>query len=371
MPLSVQLREREDFEVRTLRALGGGAAAGLLAVAASRLNVHVDAGFFAVAGAALAGAHMDWKVRVGILVGFSALLVGFPVLLNLPERMGVSAPLSNACMGALAAGVVGWLGTRWKPRPLQVLAGAVGAGALVPLGLYVKTVMNARLFDGSLGALGTVLGLAAVALFWSVGTLASHVTVHGNAVEARGTALEHQLSGEAQGLVSRAVALYRQCQKEAARLTAGPGKTELLGVLEKMAREVFTLAETHAGLEAQLRAVQQGDVDARVKELRAKAAATTDAVARRQLELAASSLGEELNHLDMLDRKRGRLLAQLHAQVALLERARVSLVGVQGGDVASKGAQAAQLARKLAALGQEDSGAPAPTPLPDSTRVGS
>jgi hypothetical protein len=38
--------------------------------------------------------------------------------------------------------------------------------------------------------------------------------------------------------------------------------------------------------------------------------------------------------------------------------------------VASKGAQAEQLARKLAALGQEDAGSPAPAPLPESTRVG-
>ena len=179
--------------------------------------------------------------------------------------------------------------------------------------------------DGFITVIDTeAVGLAAVALFWSVGMLAAHVTVHGNAVEARGSALEKQLSGEAQGLVSRAVTLYAQCQKEAARLTPGPGRTELVGVLEKMAREVFSLAESHAELEAQLRAVHQGEVDAQVKELRAKAAAATDAVARRQLELAASSLGEELNHLDLLGRKRERQLAQLHAQVALLERARVA-----------------------------------------------
>ncbi|QRK10701.1 hypothetical protein JQX13_11840 [Archangium violaceum] len=362
MPLSVQLREREDFEVRTLRALGGGALAGLLAAVAARVHLHVDPGFFAVAGAALAGARVDWKVRLGMLVGL-------PVLLNIPDVLNVPTPWAEACMGAMAAGLVGALGTAWRPRAPQVLAGAVGAGAMVPLGLYVKAVMDARVFDGRLGAVGTVLGLAAVALFWSVGTLATHVSVHGNAVEAHGSALEKQLSGEARGLVSRAVTLYQQCQKEAARLSAGPGKTELVGVLEKMAREVFTLAQTHAELEAQLRAVPQGELDTQVQELRAKAAATTDAVARRQLELAASSLGEELNHLDMLGRKRERLLAQLHAQVALLERARVSLVGVQGGDVASKGAQAAQLARKLAALGQEDPDSPAPAPRPESTRV--
>ena len=357
MPLSVQLQEREDFEVRTLRALGGGAAVGLAVAAAWKTGLRMDMAFFAIAGAAVASARVDWKVRLGMLVGL-------PVLLTLPDVLNVPPPLAEGCMGALAAGVVGALGLAWRPRPWQVLAGAVGAGALVPVGLYVKAVMEARLFEGHLGPLSTMLGLTTVALFWAVGMLATHVRVHANAVEARGSALETQLTGEAQGLVSRAGVLYQECRREAGRLAAGPGRTELLGVLEKMAREVFSLAETHAGLEAQLHAVKQGDVDAQVKELRAKAAATTDAVARRQLELAASSLGEELNHLDLLDRKRERLLAQLHAQVALLERARVSMVGVRGGDVASKGAQAAQLAQRLAALGQEDAGPSAPAPLP-------
>ncbi len=359
MPLSVQLQEREDFEVRTLRALGGGAAVGLAVAATWRMGLRMDMGFFAIAGAALASAQVDWKVRLGMLVGL-------PVLLNLPDLLNVPSPLAEGCMGALAAGVVGALGMKWRPKPLQVLAGAVGAGALVPLGMYVKAVMEARLFDGKQGPLSGLLGLSVVALFWAVGMLATHVRVHASAVEARGSALETQLTGEAQSLVSRAVVLYQQCSTEASRLPAGAGRTELQGVLEKMAREVFSLAETHAGLEAQLHAVQQGDVDAQVKELKAKAAATTDMVARRQLELAASSLGEELNHLDILSRKRERLMAQLHAQVALLERARVSMVGVRGGDVASKSAQAAQLAHRLAALGEEASPS-APASLPGTS----
>jgi hypothetical protein len=352
MALSLQLQEREDFEVRTLWALAGGAVGGLCAAVASRAGVLVDVGFLAVGLAALASARVDWKRR-------AALLLGLPVMLAVPQVLEVPTPLAEVGMGAVAAAVVGWLGTKWSPRPAQVAAGAVAAGVLVPLGLYVKQVMDARLFDGRWGTVGAMAGFTAVALFWSVGTLATHVVVHADAVEAHGARLEKQLAGEALALVARALALYRQCREMAGRLAPGPGRSELLGVLEKLTREVFSLAEAHAGLEAQLGSVAQGDVDAQVKELRAKAAATSDAVARRQLELAASSLGEELNHLDTLGRKRERLLAQLHAQVALLERARVSLVGVQG-DGGTKGAQAAQLAQRLAALGKEDPEAPAP-----------
>jgi hypothetical protein len=363
MALSVQLQEREDFEVRTLRALGGGALAGLLTAVAARVaGVQVDVGFLAVAMATLMSARVGLKL-------WAAMWLGLPLLLGIPDVLEIPTPLAEAGMGALAAGALGVLGMKWKPKPAQVVAGALGAGLLVPLGLYVKQVMDARLFDGRPGAMGMTVGLTAVALFWSVGTLAAHVRVHADALESRGSTLEQQLTGESRTLVGRALALYRQCREVAGRLESGPGRTELVGVLEKMTREAFTLAESHEALSAQLAAVEQHDVDGQVKELRAKAAATTDAVARRQLELAASSLGEELNHLDALGRKRERLLAQLHAQVALLERARVSLVGTQGGDAGSRGAQAAQLARKLASLGEEGS-EPAPAPLPPTKVTG-
>jgi peptidoglycan hydrolase CwlO-like protein len=140
-----------------------------------------------------------------------------------------------------------------------------------------------------------------------------------------------------------------------------------------MACEAFNLAESHAGLAAQLMSVAQGDVDAQVKDLRARAEASQDAVARRQLELAASSLGEELNRLDTLSRKRERLLAQLHAQVALLERARVSLVGAAGTEASAKSAQAAQLAKRLASLGEENPPAPEPEQVtqPAAPRISS
>ncbi len=362
MALSLQLQEREDFEGRTLLALAGGAAAGLCAAVAARANFYVDTGFLAVGLAALASAKVEWKQRLG-------LLVGLPLLLNIPDLLQVPFPLAEAAMGALAATVVGMLGMPWNPRPAQIAAGALGAGALVPVGLYVKQVMDARLFDGRWEMLGSVVGLTTVALFWGVGTLGSHVVVHGDEVEARGVELETRLTGETHGLVSRALALYRQCREAARKLAPGAGRTELLGVLEKMMREALTQAQAHADLETQLQAVVHQDVDAQVKELRARAAAASDPVARKQLELAASSLGEELNRLDMLERKRERLLAQLHAQVALLERARVSLVGMQGGDAAAKGAQAAQLARRLSTLGEGEGEASAAPPPNDSTKV--
>lgn len=366
MAFSLQLLHREDFEGRTLRALAGGAAVGVLAALASRFGITLDPGF-AVVAAALAGA----RPRTGYS---AALRLALLVLPSLPYFFDATAPVPQAFSGAIAAALVSFLGQggdRTGKSP-EVAAAAVGAGALVPLGMYVQQVLDARFFPNG-GLLGALVGFSSVALFWSVGTLASHLTVHVDPVESRGGTLENTLGGEAKELVKRALHLYRQCRAVALKMAPGAGRNELVEVLRKMTREAFTLAESHAGLDAQLSAVSQGEVDAQVKDLRARAAATEDGVARRQLELAASSLGEELNRLDTLSRKRERLLAQLHAQVALLERARVSLVGAAGSEASAKGAQAAQLAKRLASLGEEapptSEGEQAAQPTP--TRVSS
>jgi hypothetical protein len=368
MAFSLQLLHREDFEGRTLRALAGGAAVGVMAALAQRFGLPVDPGF-AVVAAALAGARP--------VTGYGAVLrTALVALTALPYFFDAVAPVPQAISGAIAAALVGWLGQggdRFGKAP-EVVAGAVGASALVPLGMYVQQVMDARFFPNG-GFLGALVGFTAVALFWSVGTLASHLTAHVDPVESRGGTLEETLTGEAKELVSRTLTLYRQCRGVALKMAPGAGRNELVEVLRKMARESFNLAESHAGLEAQLQSVAHGDVDAQVKDLRARAAATEDAVARRQLELAASSLGEELNRLNTLGRKRERLLAQLHAQVALLERARVSLVGAAGSEASAKGAQAAELARRLASMGEEAPPAPATeaeqAPQPAPTRISS
>ncbi|XXF78363.1 hypothetical protein P2318_00985 [Myxococcaceae bacterium GXIMD 01537] len=371
MSLSLQLLHREEFESRTLRALLGGAGAAVLGTLAQRMGLPVDPAYAAVVGASLIGSRprmpYTYVLRLALVV-----LPLFPYFFDAPT------PVTQGFAGATAGALLAWLGRGHEEVGTlpQVGASAVASGLLTPLGTYVLAVLHARLFGGAPGLLPALVGLTAVALFWSIGTLPAHLRLHFDSLEARAGELEPRLQGETRDLVRRALALYRQCKALASKLAASPGRAELLGTLEKMVREALELATTHAGLEAQLESVVQVDVDQQVKDLRARAAATEDGVARRQLELAASSLGEELNRLETLGRRKERLMAQLHAQVALLERARVSLVGAQSAEMGDKGAQAAQLAQRLAALGQE--GAPPPpapaeataeTPPPPSTRV--
>lgn len=359
MPLSAQLHDRQDFEKRTLRALAGAGVLAGLAVMCRQVHLPVNPVWMALLGAGMGAAPGGWKARLAVGVGLL-------VTLDLPGLFRLPSPLAPFCMGVIAASAVDF--GRVTRMPLRVLAGVLGAGALVPLALYVKRVMDARLFDNHPGTPGLVLAMGVVALFWSVGRLASHVTVHDHPVEARGEAVENRLTGEVRALVARARRLHKECRREAGRLAAGPGRMELLGVLDRLATGAFALAEEYTELTTRLEDARGAEVDTQVKELRARAATMTDSVARRQLELAASSLGEELNHLDVLSRKRERLLARLHAQVAMVERARVSFVGVHGGELAAKGEQAARLAQRLSELEQGDTGASTSPSVPLSSR---
>ena len=73
-------------------------------------------------------------------------------------------------------------------------------------------------------------------------------------------------------------------------------------------------------------------------------------VAKQQLQAAAASLTEELGRLGELRLKRERVLARLKSQVALLERARVALIGMRSTHATVRAAEMSAVARKLNAL---------------------
>lgn len=354
MSLSIQLIRREDFESRCLYALvGAGAMAMVAGVARQVLRVPVEPGYFALMAAAITAVRP--KAAENLLVR-----AGMVLLPALPYVLELASPWTHAVAGAIAAGLLAWRGNGRDSvgAPLQVALCAGAAAVTTALGLYVHQVLDAR-FLPAWGYFPLMVDYAVVALFWSIGTLPANLAMDLDAVATRGMRLEATLSGEVRGLVARALTLYRQCQDEARKLARGPGLEKLQAVLGKLAGDAFTLAESHTELEAQLSSASQGSVDSQVQELKKRAQDAQDGVARRQLERAAASLGEELNHLDALSRRQERLFAQLHAQVALLERARVCFIGARAAsplDGGGGGERVQALADKLSALDLESSG---------------
>ncbi len=195
------------------------------------------------------------------------------------------------------------------------------------------------------GATGAVVGL-----FVGLSSVAAHLALASDPVEARCEELLPQLSGDFHTLAQRALTTYRQCGQSLAQLPREPAREELARTLSRMTQEAVELASEWAGVEAQLEERAQTELRAERDELLKAAQASTDAVARRQLEFAAASLGEEVERLGELKQRRERILARLRAQVAQLDRARVALLSLRSGHAQLKAAELSALARRFRTL---------------------
>lgn len=353
----VQLHHRETFERNVTRALVAGAGAGALAFLTTRLVTVSGAPlltFLALVATSLACVRGEKLDRLVL----AALSVFLPAL---PWLFGLSAGWTVALAGA-AAGVLmvksrlaekGTEGSVGADRPGAVHYGlAAGATAgLAVAGSAVADVLNAQLSAFQTPTLlNFVARGAVVALFAGLGGLAAHVALKADPVEARGEELLPLLQGEFHDQVRRALTLYRQAGEQLAALPREPAREELARTLQRLTREAFDLAGEWAGVEAQLHDSAHADLEQEVAGLKKSAAASRDAVARRQLELAAASLTEELERLQELKLKRERIVAKLKSQVALLERARVSLIGMRSSHASIRAAEMSAVSRKLNAL---------------------
>ena len=238
-----------------------------------------------------------------------------------------------------------------RPGPLHYAGAALATGGLAVAGTAVARILSARLHGVSAPAL---LNLAAsgmvIALFAGIGSLASHVALKSDPVEARCEELLPMLSGEFATQISRTLALYRQAGAQLAALPRDAAREELARTLQKLTKDATELAGEWAGVEAQVHENAHADLQKEIDELHKSAKAARDAVARQQLEGAAVSLQEELGRLGELRLKRERVLARLKSQAALLERARVALIGMRSTHATVRAAEMAAVARKLNAL---------------------
>ena len=169
-------------------------------------------------------------------------------------------------------------------------------------------------------------------------------------MEARCEEVIPRLAGDLKALASRALTLYQQCGKSLQELPREPAREEMARTLSRMTREAVDLAAEWSGLEVQLQTSAAHDLAAQLQDLVASAEKTKDAVAKKQLEMGAQALREEMEHLQELATQRERIVAKLKAEVALLERARVALLGMRSGQMSIKAAELSALARRFNSL---------------------
>ncbi|MCP3097702.1 hypothetical protein LZ198_02295 [Myxococcus sp. K15C18031901] len=350
----LQLHHREAFEHTVTRAVVAGAGAGLVQLVSTRVGLSLPLSWLVPAAVVLACARGDRWDRI--------LLGGLGVVLTaLPYALGMAPAWTVACSAAAAGALLvrarlserGTEGQVAEARPTLVhfgLGGVLSAG-LCLAGLEIARVFSARLSDVATPALlaacvtGGILGL-----FVGLSAVAAHLALSADPVEARAEELIPRLAGDFRTQCERALSLYRQCGQSLALLPREPAREELARTLARITRDAVELASEWAGVEAQLEERAQAELQAEREELERNAKATTDLVARRQLEGAAASLAEEVERLGELMRRRERILARLRAEVALLERARVALLSLRSGQAQLKAAELSALARRFRAL---------------------
>ncbi|WP_342380939.1 hypothetical protein NVS55_14800 [Myxococcus stipitatus] len=350
----LQLHHREAFERTVTRALVAGAGAGLLQLVTTRVGLPLPLAWLVPAAVVLACAQGDKWDRV-LLGGLGLALTAVPYF------MGMAPAWTVACSAAAAGSLLvrarlnekGVEGQVAEARPTLV---HLGLGALLGAGLTLAGVEIARVFSARLVDLATPALLAAGAtgailgLFVGLSSVAAHLALTADPVEARAEELIPRLAGDFRTQCERALALYRQCGQSLALLPREPAREELARTLARITRDAVELASEWAGVEAQLEERAQAELRAEREELERSAKASTDAVARRQLEAAAASLAEEVERLGELKLRRERILARLRAEVALLERARVALLSLRSGQAQLKAAELSALARRFRAL---------------------
>lgn len=350
----LQLHQRETFERNVTRALVAGAGAGVLYFLTQRLHLPVPLSFLALVATVLACVRGDKMDRL-MLTGLAIVLPALPWLFGLSAAWSVA--LAGAAAGALMVksritekGEEGSVASD-RPGPLHYVATALATGGLAVAGTEVAKILSARMQDvATPGVLNFAVSGVVVALFAGIGSIASHVALSSDPVEARCEELLPQLSGEFESQIARALSLYRQCGTQLAALPREAAREELARTLSKLTKDAADLASEWAGVEAQLHESAHADLKKEIAELKKSAAAARDAVARQQLEGAAKSLEEELERLGELKLKRERVLAKLKSQVALLERARVALIGMRSSHATVRAAEMSAVSRKLSAL---------------------
>lgn len=350
----LQLHHRETFERNVTRILAAGAGAGLLDLAASKAGVPLPLSYLVLASAVLTAAHGDKWDRI-LLSVLGVVLPALPYALGMTPAW--TAGLSAAVAGALLVrahlnerGEEGQVGER-RPTLVNSLLGAGLCAGLTLGGVEVARILGSRLADLSTPVLlaASVSG-AIVGLFVGLSSVAAHLALSSDPVEARCEELLPRLSGDFHTLAQRALSLYRQCGQSLAQLPREPAREEMARTLARMTRDAVELASEWAGVEAQLEERAQSELQSEQDELLRAAKASTDAIARAQLESAAASLSEELERLGELKQRRERILARLRAQVAQLDRARVALLSLRSGHAQMKAAELSALARRFRAL---------------------
>lgn len=284
-----------------------------------------------------------WRAALGGLAGS----VG-AVLFTLTAPLW--PPFAALLMGLAAAPVLAEGQSKGRKAVTAALAGVAGAA-----GLYVARVMLGwDVFDGVVPSLlGHAGAGAAAGLFVGLASAPRYLGQPPDPVESAYHPALAVKDGEVHQILARTIEIHRALQADLAA-RAGASAVERVGAREdELVLRILHIAKECRKIRADLDATPAAEIEARIAELSRRAEATPDEGARATYAQTVASLEEQLEALARIENGRERVVARLHATVALLEKLRFALIHMRSADAERVGGELPVVTEALDALTDE------------------
>lgn len=373
--------DHSAFHRSVLRAAAGGATGALIAhlalaltggslVAAPLLfTVAVATG----ALAAVAARGRRWlRTATGAVMGAGG---GALFTLALPWP-----PFAAALLGASTVPVLAPETTAQRKLATGVLAAILGGA-----GLFVGHVLLTwNPLGGWLpGPMTSALAGASAGLFFGLASAPKHLAPPADPVEQAFRSALAAKDGEIHGIVERAWTIYRALRAELQQRLDDPTARTLTDRSREAVLRVLDIAGQCRQVDSDLAGTPVAQLDERIAELGRKIDAARDPSAQATYRDAMTSLQAQKEAVDRISLGRERIVARLHANVAILEKLRFSLIHLRNAHAERIGGEASPVVEALDELGRElDATAsavgevfggppalPAETPLPSKSQA--
>lgn len=314
---------------------------------------------------------------LSLSVGFSPLFL-IAAFTGAIALVGASRKKTRDLVTASGLGVLGGslftLAAAWPPFAALLLGGAaapvlakktsikrkavtaVVTGVLATAGFYVgQVVLSNGLLAGLLpGPVAAATAGAAVGLFIGLASAPKHLARRRDPVDVRYLQALTIRDGELHEILSRALSIYQGVRADLAHRTEeDPTIGQLGGSVSDHTLRILDIVEQCRAVESDLASLPGYEMDERIAALENKAKSATDATARQSYERAIADLDEQRQASTAIRRGRERVIARLHANVALLEKVRFSLIRLKSADTERFGGEGSPVSMALEELGRE------------------
>ena len=343
--------DHAGFHRAVLQATAGGALGALGAhfvAAAMGASLTESPIFFTVAVATGALAMVAaqgrrwWRILTGGALGAGG---GALFTLAMPWPAFAAALLGSSAVPVLAPKA------HWRSK----LATGVLASLTAAAGLFVGQVfLGWDPLGGWLpGPLTSGAAGAATGLFFGLAAAPRHLAPPRDPIEqALRAALAHR-DGEIHAILERTLRIHQALQAELHQRDNDPSVRTLGEQSGQAVMRILEIAGQCRRVDDDLAATPIYQLDERIVELDQKVATARDPAAQQTYRDAVSSLRAQKDAVDRISLGRERIVARLHANVAILEKLRFSLIHLRNAQTERIGGEASPVVEALEELGRE------------------